>query len=44
MYQGLQGEVIAETLDEMSKKLLRVTEEKRIKEKVDKAENERRER
>lgn len=39
MYEGLQGEVIAETLDELSKKLLRVTEEKRIKQKVDKAEN-----
>lgn len=39
MYEGLQGDVIAETLDELSKKLLRVTEEKRIKEKVDKAEN-----
>ena len=34
MYEALQGEVIAETLDELSKKLVRVTEEKKIKEKV----------
>lgn len=44
MYEGLQGEIIAETLDELSKKLVRVTEEKKIKEKVDQAENERRNR
>lgn len=39
MYEGLQGEILAETLDELSKKLVRATEEKRIKEKVDHAEN-----
>lgn len=44
MYEGLQGEIIAETLDELSKKLVRVTEEKKIKEKVEQAENERRNR
>lgn len=44
MYEGLQGEIIAETLDELSKKLVRTTEEKKIKAKVDEAENERRNR
>ena len=39
MYEGLQGEIIAQTLDELSKKLVRATEEKKIKEKVDEAEN-----
>lgn len=34
MYEGLQGESIAETLDELSKKLLRITEEKKIRKKV----------
>jgi len=31
MYEGLQGEIIAETLDALSKKLVRMTEEKKIK-------------
>ena len=44
MYEGLQGEIIAQTLDELSKKLVRATEEKKIKEKVDEAENQRRNR
>lgn len=44
MYEGLQGEVIAETLDELSKKLVRTTEEKKIKAKVEEAESERRNR
>lgn len=44
MYEGLQGEVISETLDNLSKKLLRITEEKKIRAKVEAAENERRER
>lgn len=44
MYEGLQGEVISETLDNLSKKLLRITEEKKIKKKVDAAEDERRRR
>lgn len=44
MYEGLQGEAIAETLDQLSKKLLRIQQEKKIKKKVDAAENERRER
>jgi hypothetical protein len=44
MYEGLQGEAIVETLDQLSKKLLRITEEKKIKKKVEEAENERRER
>lgn len=42
MYEGLQGESIADTLDELSKKLLRITQEKKIKQKVEAAENERR--
>lgn len=37
MYEGLQGEAIAETLDELSKKLLRITEEKKIQRKVEAA-------
>lgn len=44
MYEGLQGEIIAETLDDLSKKLLRVTEEKKIRRKVEAAEDERRNR
>jgi len=36
--------VIADTLDGLSKKLLRITEEKKIREKVEKAEDERRKR
>ena len=44
MYEGLQGEIIAETLDELSKKLVRATEEKKIKAKVEEAETERRNR
>jgi hypothetical protein len=31
MVEGLGGEIIADTLDTLSKKLLRVTEEKKIK-------------
>ena len=31
MYEGLQGEIMAETLDELSKKLLRATEERKIR-------------
>lgn len=31
MYEGLQGEIIADTLDDLSKKLVRITEEKKIK-------------
>jgi hypothetical protein len=42
MYEGLQGEAIVETLDQLSKKLLRISEEKKIKSKVEEAENERR--
>jgi hypothetical protein len=44
MYEGLQGEIIAETLDELSKKLLRVRQEGKIREKVEEAEEERRRR
>ena len=44
MYEGLQGEVISETLDDLSKKLLRITEAKRIQKKVKDAEDERRRR
>lgn len=34
MYEGLQGEIISETLDNLSKRLLRMTEEKKIQKKV----------
>jgi hypothetical protein len=44
MYEGLQGEVIADTLDDLSKKLVRITEEKKIKAKVEEAKNDRRNR
>lgn len=44
MYEGLQGEIISETLDDLSKRLLRITEEKRIRKKVKEAEDERRKR
>lgn len=44
MYEGLQGEIIAETLDQLSKKLVRTTQEKKIREKVESAEEERRSR
>lgn len=37
MYEGLQGEVISETLDNLSKKLVRITEEKKIQKKVEAA-------
>lgn len=42
MLESLQGEIIAETMDELSKELLRIKQEKKIQRMVEVAEKDRR--